>query len=93
MPSTPVILRSPSNEEVPVAGSTVVLCSGGGGGGGSVQPGVSISPAYAGMLSTEASIAAVPIALRVFIGFSPVQFFGLVKAVNHTKMGANCKVL
>lgn len=85
-----MVLRSPSTEDG--AGSTVVLVSGGGGGGGGVQPGVSISPADAGMLSASASIAAVQIALRVFIGFSPNQFFGLVKAVKHTMIGANCKV-
>jgi hypothetical protein len=88
-----VVLRSPSSEDVAVAVSTVMLDSGGGGGGGGVQPGVSISPPYAGMLSAKASIAAVQIALRVFMFFSPIQFFGLVKAVKHTKMGANCKVL
>ena len=54
-----------------------------GGGGGAVKPGVRMSPAYAGTLRAKARIAAVQIALRVFMVFSPVKFFCSVKQLEH----------
>jgi hypothetical protein len=71
------VLISPVGGNIGVGALMAPVTIESGGGGGGMAPGLSMSPAYAGTLSTRARIAAVQIAFMVFIVFSPGQFDGL----------------